>query len=209
MSRCGKTGGIPKTFHKARKETWLNVPENGKGMYLRWIISEWKKLTPAQKIEFNKNRPKNKNAKAGICKPKPKPKWTNNLVGRSWIKKWGEKLDQKTALKKWDHLVKTKGKTSGLRKTKLSPKQIATFVYEEFGIDTGAFDCLTARANKVRCRGPGDVNKEWTDIFDDNIKARKWKMFSITTGADKNGPPILSWEFWVDGPALPKEEEPA
>jgi hypothetical protein len=178
MSRCGKTGGIPKKFHTDMKEEWLNAKISGKGEYLKWIAEQWGEVPAAKKAEYNKNRPKNANAKAGICVKKEKPKWKNNIVGRTWIKHWAEqsKGGDPSILKKWDHMVKTQGTKSGLRKTKLSNEKIFKFIEKEFGFNSEANVCATARMNKTRCRGWDDVTNH-RGTWDNLIKDKKWKLF--------------------------------
>lgn len=177
MSRCGKTGGIPKKFHTAMKEEWGKAEETGQGAYFTWISKAWKNTPPEKKAEYNKNRPLNKNAKAGICKKKDPPMWKNNVVGRTWIKNWMTETNKDpSVLKRWDILVRTKGRKNGLRKTKLSKEEIYKFVATEFGATSNAALCLNARMNKAQCRGNADVLKNgntWLGLFG----AGKWKVW--------------------------------
>lgn len=166
MSRCGKTGGIPKKFHTAKKGDWLNQEISGRGEYLKWISKEWNEHTSeSEKAKYNEGRPKKKTCK--LVKKK-ETKWKNNLVGRMWIKNMAEERAQKSIIKKWDHLVRTKGRNDGKRKGKLNKDQILKFISDNSNdFKVGTKSCLEARANNLQCRGMKDVDdrsKSWIEM---------------------------------------------
>lgn len=138
------------------KQEWLNAELTGQGAYFRWISKAWNEnLTDAERATFNEGRPKRKTCK---LKKKKETKWKNNLVGRTWIKNMAYEGHEKSIVKKWDDLVRTKGRSDGKRKGKLNKDQILKFVGENIEkFKVGTLPCLQARANNMQCRNMKDV----------------------------------------------------